>query len=96
MTLEETLTQLEALSNEKMLAQNTRNGAGDNQFGVRLGDIRGLSKKNKTNHELALAFWETGNIDAMLLATLLIKPDILSADAMDRMVRAGNFAQVAD
>ncbi len=59
---------------EKMRAQNTKNGAGDNQFGVRLGDLRKLAKKIKTNHELAVALWEAGNIDARLLATLLIKP----------------------
>jgi hypothetical protein len=36
-TLKETLAQLEALGNEKVRAQNSKNGAGDNQFGVRLG-----------------------------------------------------------
>lgn len=96
MKLEETLTQLEALGNEKMRARNTKNGAGDNQFGVRLGDIRVLAKKIKTNHDLALALWETGNIDARLLAILLIKPKVLSADEMDRMVRSVTFMQVAD
>jgi 3-methyladenine DNA glycosylase AlkD len=74
MTLEAMLTQLEALGNEKMRAQNTKNGAIGNQFGVRLGDIRKLAKKIKTNHELAVALWETRNIDAQLLAILLIKP----------------------
>ena len=69
---------------------------GDNQFGVRLGDIRKLAAKIKTNHELAIALWETGNIDARLLAILLIKPKNLSSDEMDRMVRSVSFAQVAD
>ncbi len=55
MTIEETLTQLKVPDNEKMRAQNTKNGAGDNQFGVRLGDIRKVAKSIKTNHELALA-----------------------------------------
>lgn len=96
MTLEETLTQLEALGNEKMRAQNTRNGAGDNQFGVRLGDLRALAKKIRTNHELAIALWETKNIDARLLSILLIKPKALSADETDRMVRSVSFVQVAD
>jgi 3-methyladenine DNA glycosylase AlkD len=96
MTLKETLKQLKALGNERMRAQNTKNGAGDNQFGVRLGDIRKLAKKIKANHELAMALWETGNIDARLLATLLIKPETLSADEMDRMVRSVTFVQVAD
>lgn len=49
MTLKETLAQLEALGNEKVRAQNRRNGAGDNQFGVKLGDIRKLAAKIKTN-----------------------------------------------
>jgi len=40
-----------------MFKQNTKKGAGDNQFGVRLGDIRKLSKKIKTNHELAFSLW---------------------------------------
>jgi hypothetical protein len=40
MTLKETLKQLEALGNQKMRAQNRKHGASDNQFGVRLGDIR--------------------------------------------------------
>ena len=96
MTLKETLKQLKALGTDKMRAQNTKNGAGDNQFGVRLGDLRVLAKKIKTNHELAMALWETGNIDARLLATLLIKPKSLSADEMDRMARSVTFVQVAD
>jgi len=96
MTLKETLAQLESLGNEKVRAHNTKNGAGDNQFGVRLGDIRKLATKIKTNHELAIALWETGNIDVRLLAILLLKPKNLSVGEMDRMVRSANFAQVAD
>ena len=96
MTLKETLTQLEALGTDKMRAQNSKNGAGENQFGVRLGDLRALAKKIKTNHELAIALWETGIIDARLLAILLMKPRTLSADEMERMVRCVTFVQVAD
>lgn len=36
MSLEEALAQLESLGNERMRAQNRRNGAGDNQFGITL------------------------------------------------------------
>jgi len=96
MTVKETLKQLKALGTDKMRAQNSKNGAGENQFGVRLGDLRVLAKKIKANHELAIALWETGNIDARLLATLLVKPKSLSADEMDRMVRSVTFVQVAD
>jgi 3-methyladenine DNA glycosylase AlkD len=96
MTLKETLKQLEALGNERMRAQNRKHGARDNQFGVRLGDIRKLATEIKTNHELALALWKTGNIDARLLGIPLIKPNSLSAADMDRMVRSATFVQVAE
>jgi 3-methyladenine DNA glycosylase AlkD len=95
-TLKNALAQLESLGNEEVRAHNRKNGAGDNQFGVKLGDIRKLAAKIKTNHQLATALWDTGNIDARLLAILLIKPQDLSRDEMDRMVRSANFAQLAD
>jgi 3-methyladenine DNA glycosylase AlkD len=96
MTLEETLEQLESLGNEGVRAQNAKSGAGDNQFGVSRGDLRILAKKIKTNHDLALSLWKTGNVDAQFLATLLIKVNLLSADEMERMVKSVTFAWVAD
>ncbi len=96
MTLEEALAQLKSLGNEKVRSRNMKNGAGDNQFGVQLGDIRKLAAKIKADDPLAIALWDTGNIDARLLAILLIKPKSLSCDEMDQMVRSANFAQVAD
>jgi 3-methyladenine DNA glycosylase AlkD len=96
MTLNETLAQLESLGNEKVRAQNKKKGAHDNQYGVRLGDIRKLAAKIKTNDQLAVALWDTENIDARLLAILLIKPKNLFQDQVDQMLRSVNFVQVAD
>src|SRR5512134_815521 len=96
MTLSETLKQLKALGTAKVRAQNAKSGAGNNQFGVSLGDIRALAKKIRADHPLALSLWETGNVDAQFLATLLIQPKKLSAKEMDRMVRSITFVRVAD
>lgn len=97
MNLKETLAKLESLGDEKRRAFNVKNGAGKaKQFGVAMGDLRALAKKIKTNHELALELWKTGNIDAQLLAILLMKPKSLSAAELDKMVRAARFAWVAD
>jgi 3-methyladenine DNA glycosylase AlkD len=96
MTLNKILKQLKALGNEKTRAHNTKYGAGKNQFGVKHGDIRVLAKKIHASHELAVPLWETGNVDAQLLAALLIKPKTLSAKEVDRMVRSIAFAHVAD
>ena len=96
MTLDQALKQLKALGNEKMRAHNSKYGAGDDQFGVKHGDIRALAKKIKADHKLAVSLWKTGNVDAQLLTTLLIKPKDLSPKEVDRMVRSIAFAHVAD
>lgn len=101
MTLTETLKQLEALGSAKVRAQNAKSGpfgagAGDNQYGVALGDIRALAKQIKTDHALALSLWDTANVDAQFLAALLLVPKKLPAEALDRMVRSISYVRVAD
>lgn len=85
MKLEEALARLEALGDERMRAHNVKHGAGDNQFGVRRGDVRKLAKEIKNDHELALALWATENIDARFLAILWMQPTRLSSSEMDRI-----------
>ncbi len=96
MNVQEILAQLESLRNEARRAHNKKSGAPDNQFGVKLGDIRTLAKKIKTNHALALELWETGNVEAQLLATLIMEPKTLSASEVDRLTRSTTCSQVAD
>jgi 3-methyladenine DNA glycosylase AlkD len=95
-TLKETLAQLESLGNEKVRAQNKKNGAGDKQFGVLHGDIRKLAAKIKANHALALSLWKTGNVDAQHLAVLLMDPKKLSGKEVDRLVRSVESPWVSD
>ena len=103
MNLKEALANLESLGDEKRRAHNAKPWPGYpagaaklKQFGCATGDIRVLAKKIKTNHELALELWKTGNIDAQLLAILLMKPKELSAKELDKLVRTARFVWVAD
>ena len=96
MNVEEILRQLKSLGDASVRAQNAKWGAGDNQFGVKRGDLRILANKIKTNHDLAFALWKTGNIDAQFLATLLLKADRLSAAELERLVKSTKFAWVAE
>ncbi len=96
MSLEETLKELESLGDPAVRAQNIKGGAGDNQFGVKRGDLRVLANKIKINHDLALALWKTGNIDAQFLAALIIDVRLLSADEMERLVKSVTYAWVTD
>jgi 3-methyladenine DNA glycosylase AlkD len=96
MTLSATLSQLEALGSEKVRTMHRKNGAGDNLYGVKMGDIRKVAAKIKNDHALAMELWGTGNLEARLLAILLFKPNKLSAEELDRMVRSADFGWLAD
>lgn len=96
MTVQEALDKLKSLGNETTRKHNTKSGAHDNQYGAKLGDIRALAKTIKKDHALAMALWETGNIDARLLATLIIDLKKLSAEELDAMVRSERFSGIAD
>jgi 3-methyladenine DNA glycosylase AlkD len=91
-----TLAKLEALGNEKVRALNRKRGAGDAQYGVRLGDVRKVAKEIKTDHALALELWDTGVLEARMLAILVLEPKRLTRDELDAMVRSPGFVQVAD
>jgi 3-methyladenine DNA glycosylase AlkD len=100
-TLEKALKQLESLGNEATRKQNAKWAAGGiqpgaTQFGVKHGDIRALAKTIGPDRALAVSLWETRNVDAQLLAVLLVRPKDLSAQEVDRLVRSITFGWVAD
>lgn len=96
MTIEAVLARLESLGDDKVRAHNLKYGAGPNQFGVRLGDVRRLAATIKSDHALGLALWAHGHLEARLLAVLVVKPARLSREELDRMVRSADAPQLAD
>lgn len=96
MTVQETMARLEALSDDKVRRYNIRNGVGDNQFGVKSGDLRALAKEIRTDAELAKQLWATQNLDARMLAALVTKAKSLSIDELETMVTEADNAQLAD
>lgn len=90
------MERLESLGSEKVKAIYAKRGEAASQFGVKMGDLRVVAKEIKTDHDLALQLWSTGCLDAMLLATLVITPKLLTPDQLDEMVRAGTNSQLAD
>lgn len=95
-TLQDTLNTLEGLGDPKLRQQNIKRGAPENQFGVKMGDVRALAKAIKSNHELGLQLWASGNLDAMLLATLILRPKQLSEEELERMAAAVTYGWLAD
>ena len=82
--LEHVVRELAALEDPKMRKANERQG---DDHGVNLTRLRELAKRFKTQHELALALWTTGDTAARLLATLVCRPKALSAAELDAMIR---------
>src|SRR5688572_5440456 len=82
-TLKEVLRQLAALEEPKLRAANELRG---DDHGVNLTQLRTLAKQLGAQHELSLQLWATGSTTARLLATLICKPKLLSAAALDAMV----------
>ena len=96
--------QLEAWGSESVRRSNAKAGAGENQFGVMMGKLRGLAEQlqparapaNAAAHALGLRLWETGNADAMLLATMLMDPAQLDEADLDAMMRPLTYTRVLD
>ena len=96
MKTQDLLKELEALGSEKVRRQNAKQGAHENQFGAKLGDIRKVAKKVKKSNPLALELWETGNIDARMLAILLMEPEKLSKVDLLELAGSIRFTRVSD
>ena len=97
MTVNDILSQLKALHNKSTFAHNLKDGANsNNQFGVKLGDVRTLAKKLKAGNELALELWKTFYLEARLVAILLMEPKSLSTKQIEALAKTLHFVQVAD
>jgi len=96
MLLSDIMARLESLGSAEVRERNARNDAGDNQFGVKSGDLRQFAKEIKLNPALANELWATGNVDARFLAILLMRPKELSADEVEKMVLEAAYPHLAD
>ena len=96
MDLQSVMKQLRAWEHPRMRAVNAKHGAGDNQFGVNLGKLRGLAGRIKRDHKLALELWKSGNIDAMNLATLIMDPTQLTQPEVEKLAKDLSYYTTTD
>lgn len=92
-TVAEVMAELAALEDPRMREVNERHG---DDHGVNLSKLRAVAKRLKTQQELALALWETGDTAARLLALLICRPKAFGRDELDAMVRAARAPKVHD
>jgi 3-methyladenine DNA glycosylase AlkD len=89
----ELLAELAELEDPKARAVNERHG---DDHGVNLGQLRAVAKRLKTQHDLALELWSTGDTAARLLALLICRPKAFDRDELDAMLREARVPKVHD
>uniref|UniRef100_UPI001D026447 DNA alkylation repair protein n=1 Tax=Georgenia subflava TaxID=1622177 RepID=UPI001D026447 len=92
-TVPEVLAELAALEDPRMREVNARHG---DEHGVNLSKLRAVAKRLKTQHDLARELWETEDVAARLLATLICRPKAFERDELDTMLRAARAPKVHD
>ncbi|TDL32311.1 DNA alkylation repair protein [Arthrobacter nitrophenolicus] len=91
--LDEVLAELAGLEDAKMRAVNERHG---DDHGVNLGQLRAVAKRLKTQQDLAVRLWGTGDTAARLLALLICRPKAFGRDELDAMLREARSPKVQD
>ncbi|MFI6963615.1 DNA alkylation repair protein [Streptomyces sp. NPDC050255] len=87
------MAELAALDDPKARAVNEKHG---DDHGVNLGKLRALAKRLKTQQELAVELWATGDTAARLLALLICRPKAFGRDELDAMLREARAPKVHD
>ncbi|WP_433665282.1 DNA alkylation repair protein [Nocardia sp. CA-128927] len=87
------MAELVALEDPKARAVNEKHG---DDHGVNLTKLRALAKRLKTQQELAIELWQTGDTAARLLAILICRPKAFERDDLDVMLREARIPKVHD
>lgn len=87
-----TLAREGTAQNRKVYA---RHGAREPMFGVSHAALGALRKRIKTDHDLGLGLWDTGNHDARILAAKIVDPAAFTAKLADRWAREAVCYQTA-
>jgi 3-methyladenine DNA glycosylase AlkD len=92
MTLKQTMAALKNLGTAQNCKTYARHGAGEHMFGVSFANLNALQKQIGTDHQLAEQLWQTGNVDAMSLATMVADPDPFTPGVADYWLRQVDYA----
>lgn len=96
MSVQTILQELESLGNPTMCKHHIKQGASGILFGVKMGDLRKIAKRIGVDHDRSVELWNTGIMDARLLAILTADPNRMTNSDLKEWVRTGSIDQVAD
>jgi len=96
MTLQEIMSELKAMGNADTKRIFMNHGAQEPLFGVKVGDLKKILKKTKTNHNLAIQLYETGNSDAMYLAALMADHTKVTREKLQSWIAKANWYMLSE
>lgn len=96
MTTRQVMTELKSCGTVQNVKVYRRHGAMGELFGVSFADLSRLKNKIRVNHPLASELWETANVDARSLATMIADPAELSSQEADSWVADLDYYLLAD
>ena len=96
MTAAKILAELKTLGSESTKKTLLRHGAREPFFGVKAQDLKKIHKRIKTDYQLALDLYETGNSDAMYLAGLIADDAKMTKKDLERWVKAAYWYYLSE
>ena len=86
MTKQQVLAELKEMGDEATRKTYISHGGTGEYFGVKVGDMKKIAKKIKTDHILALELMATNNGDAQYFAGMIANPKEVSVQELDAWV----------
>lgn len=96
MTCNQVMKELKMRGTAQNVKVYQRRGSGDHVFGVSCADLKDLKKRIKLDHALALELWDSGNVDAQSLATMIVDPAQLTASVANKWIAGIRYFLLAD
>ena len=100
MKLQEALRELKSHGSAQTREMQRRHGIVGKHYGVSYASLGKLRRKIKSNHELSIQLWQSGNHDARVLAAMIADPAQVTMRDLNSMVKdldnRGTAAAFAD
>ncbi len=96
MEVAEVLEELRAMGSETIKKIYLKHGAREPFFGVRVGDMKTILKREKGNQQLALDLYDSGNSDAMYLAGLMADGSKMTREELNKWVRGAYWYMLSE
>jgi 3-methyladenine DNA glycosylase AlkD len=95
-TYAEVMKELRAKGAAQKVKVYGKHGAGDDLYGASFADLRKLAKRIGKDHDLALHLWDSGNVDARILATMVADPRELKSSTVNKWLEDVHYYVLSD